>query len=295
MGRKSLFERIEDSLAQSIIFMGPMAVGKSLISSKLAEKLGYTYFSLDKCLQYITRLSKDPENDDEVSFRFQFADYLDTFYRMYSEYDKVLFNNSIFQNFNILNSKKYEIPEEISMMVEQAYNLRILQTAVRAILRESFKETVPLIIDANVLIGLNVDCTKFEDIYDETLIKNFGFTRESLNEYINEQIMSFGERILLLPGKDYEKVAASCINNSGNQIVLKCNVEDKIYQVTYAHLFPNSSTVKENDTVKKGQILGGTGTTGYSTGNHLHYQVSSDNKNVDGMSLIDFSDNVYEQ
>ena len=137
MGRKSLFERIEDSLAQSIIFMGPMAVGKSLISSKLAEKLGYTYFSLDKCLQYITRLSKDPENDDEVSFRFQFADYLDTFYRMYSEYDKVLFNNSIFQNFNILNSKKYEIPEEISMMVEQAYNLRILQTAVRAILRES--------------------------------------------------------------------------------------------------------------------------------------------------------------
>jgi len=225
MGRKSLFERIEDSLAQSIIFMGPMAVGKSLISSKLAEKLGYTYFSLDKCLQYITRLSKDPENDDEVSFRFQFADYLDTFYRMYSEYDKVLFNNSIFQNFNILNSKKYEIPEEISMMVEQAYNLRILQTAVRAILRESFKETVPLIIDANVLIGLNVDCTKFEDIYDETLIKNFGFTRESLNEYINEQIMSFGERILLLPGKDYEKVAASCINNSGNQIVLK-NLEN---------------------------------------------------------------------
>jgi len=225
MGRKSLFERIEDSLAQSIIFMGPMAVGKSLISSKLAKKLGYTYFSLDKCLQYITRLSKDPENDDEVSFRFQFADYLDTFYRMYSEYDKVLFNNSIFQNFNILNSKKYEIPEEISMMVEQAYNLRILQTAVRAILRESFKETVPLIIDANVLIGLNVDCTKFEDIYDETLIKNFGFTRESLNEYINEQIMSFGERILLLPGKDYEKVAASCINNSGNQIVLK-NLEN---------------------------------------------------------------------
>ncbi len=93
----------------------------------------------------------------------------------------------------------------------------------------------------------------------------------------------------------YSENVTDISGGGGNQIVLKCNVEDKIYQVTYAHLFPNSSTVKENDTVKKGQILGGTGTTGYSTGNHLHYQVSSDNKNVDGMSLIDFSDNVYEQ
>lgn len=74
----------------------------------------------------------------------------------------------------------------------------------------------------------------------------------------------------------------------GNQIVLKCNVEDKTYQIIYAHLFPNSSRVKVGDIVTKGQVLGGVGTTGYSTGNHLHYQVQLDNKNIDGMSLIDF-------
>ena len=88
----------------------------------------------------------------------------------------------------------------------------------------------------------------------------------------------------------YSENVTDTSGGGGNQIILKCNIEDKTYQVTYAHLFPNSSKVKAGDTVTKGQVLGGVGTTGYSTGNHLHYQVKADNKNVDGMSLIDFSD-----
>ena len=43
---------------------------------------------------------------------------------------------------------------------------------------------------------------------------------------------------------------------------------------------------RKNSRVK----LAGVGTTGYSTGPHLHYQVMYDGNNVDGMSLIDFSD-----
>ena len=37
------------------------------------------------------------------------------------------------------------------------------------------------------------------------------------------------------------------------------------------------------------QHLAGIGTTGYSTGPHLHFQVKRDGNNVDGMSLIDFT------
>lgn len=36
------------------------------------------------------------------------------------------------------------------------------------------------------------------------------------------------------------------------------------------------------------QKIATVGTTGYSTGNHLHFQVSLDSKKIDGMSLIDF-------
>ena len=75
----------------------------------------------------------------------------------------------------------------------------------------------------------------------------------------------------------------------GNQIKIRCEVDDVTYHVIYAHLYPNSSKVKNGDPVKHWQQIAEVGTTGYSTGNHLHYQVERDNTKVDGMSLIDFT------
>lgn len=75
----------------------------------------------------------------------------------------------------------------------------------------------------------------------------------------------------------------------GNYIKISCEVDDLKYIVFYGHLFPNSSKVSIGDSVYKGQEIASVGTTGYSTGNHLHYQVSLDGKVLDGMSLIDFN------
>lgn len=78
--------------------------------------------------------------------------------------------------------------------------------------------------------------------------------------------------------------------SGGNQIKISCDVSDLTYHVLYAHLFPNSSKVQVGDSVSKGQVIAGVGTTGYSTGNHLHYEVWLDGKTIDGMSLVDFKD-----
>lgn len=43
----------------------------------------------------------------------------------------------------------------------------------------------------------------------------------------------------------------------------------------YAHMLPNSRRVSENDTVSQGQQIGQVGTTGNSSGNHLHFEVWS--------------------
>lgn len=75
----------------------------------------------------------------------------------------------------------------------------------------------------------------------------------------------------------------------GNIIKINCEVNELTYTVLYGHLYPNSSQVAVGDTVTKGQVIASVGTTGYSTGNHLHYQVSLNNEVVDGMSLIDFT------
>ena len=54
----------------------------------------------------------------------------------------------------------------------------------------------------------------------------------------------------------------------------------------------DTAKVKVGDSVTAGQEIAGVGTTGYSTGPHLHYQVMFNGENVDGMSLIDFSDKL---
>ena len=80
-------------------------------------------------------------------------------------------------------------------------------------------------------------------------------------------------------------------NSVGNTITIKCD-EDyaETYYVIFAHLYPNSAKVKEGDIVNHWTQVASVGTTGYSTGNHLHYQVEDENRKlVDGMQLIDFT------
>ncbi len=74
----------------------------------------------------------------------------------------------------------------------------------------------------------------------------------------------------------------------GNYIEVKCDMNKGKYKVLYGHLYPGSSKVKRGQSVSKGEILAGVGTTGRSTGNHLHYEVSYKGKVIDGMSFVSF-------
>lgn len=77
----------------------------------------------------------------------------------------------------------------------------------------------------------------------------------------------------------------------GNSIVIKCDEDyPDTYYVTYGHLYPKSSKVKVGDKVNHWTKIASVGTTGYSTGNHLHYQVNDKDWNLlDGMQFIDFT------
>ena len=59
-------------------------------------------------------------------------------------------------------------------------------------------------------------------------------------------------------------------NSSGNSISVKCDYTNDI--VYYGHLYPSSAStkLKVNSKIKKGQFVAKVGTTGRSTGNHLH-------------------------
>lgn len=62
----------------------------------------------------------------------------------------------------------------------------------------------------------------------------------------------------------------------GNLIVIK---HDEEFETWYGHL--QDFSVKEGEKVSKGQVIGHVGTTGYSTGPHLHYEVRKNGEKVD--------------
>ena len=81
------------------------------------------------------------------------------------------------------------------------------------------------------------------------------------------------------------------IAGGGNTIDISCNILGINYIVTYAHLFPYSNLVYKEYKVIVGQQLAEVGTTGYSTGPQLHFQVSINGKNVVGLCFLNFVKN----
>ena len=68
----------------------------------------------------------------------------------------------------------------------------------------------------------------------------------------------------------------------GNCVKIKHN---STYETVYAHLKNFAKGIKEGKKVKQGQIIGYVGSTGMSTGPHLHYEVIVNGKKVNSQRL----------
>lgn len=57
------------------------------------------------------------------------------------------------------------------------------------------------------------------------------------------------------------------------------------FKTRYAHLYKYAKSIKKGRLVKQGEIIGYVGTSGRSTGPHLHYEVQHKNRTVNPMTL----------
>lgn len=74
---------------------------------------------------------------------------------------------------------------------------------------------------------------------------------------------------------------ASYEKNWGNLIIIK---HDNGYETLYAHL--SKFNCKKNQTVKRGEVIGYSGSTGLVTGPHLHYSIKHNNEYVNPIDFI---------
>ena len=75
---------------------------------------------------------------------------------------------------------------------------------------------------------------------------------------------------------------AQWCGGGGNCVKIKHN---SVYQTVYAHLSKFGRGIRKGVRVKQGQIIGYVGSTGLSTGPHLHYEVIENGKKINSQKL----------
>ena len=63
------------------------------------------------------------------------------------------------------------------------------------------------------------------------------------------------------------------VSYGGNQVYMICSVNDKVYGITYSHLYLNSVSVSPGDVVFAGDYIARVGSSGNSTGAHCHIEM----------------------
>ena len=86
---------------------------------------------------------------------------------------------------------------------------------------------------------------------------------------------------IMASGSGVVKKAGWC-GGGGNCVVIKHN---STYQTIYAHMSKFAKSIRAGVRVKQGQIIGYVGSTGKSTGPHLHYEVLINGKRVNSQTL----------
>ncbi len=86
---------------------------------------------------------------------------------------------------------------------------------------------------------------------------------------------------IMASGDGVIKKAGWC-GGGGNCVVIKHN---STYQTVYAHMSKFASGIRSGVRVKQGQTIGYVGSTGKSTGPHLHYEVIVNGKKINSQKL----------
>lgn len=114
-------------------------------------------------------------------------------------------------------------------------------------------------------------------------------------ERANTPVMSIGTGVVTRVSFTQSENIGIEGGGRGNFIEIEYVFNEETFTAIYMHLYPNSALVSEGDTVTNFQEIATVGTTGNSTGNHLHIELRNANREgVDLFELTNFQSNKEE-
>ena len=199
---------------------------------------------------------------DEINFNIsELYNKKSEIYQTYSE------NQTALAEINIENSKNQESFDKISLEYNEVTNM-IDEIAIKE--------------QEEAVLGDNAILTMSQHSFLDALwpVPDFGvnwitsYWGDGRNHKGIDIAAYYGEEVV---ASESGYVVSSYFDNSwGKNVLISHN---DIYDTRYAHL--SSYIVSPNDYVEKGQVIGYIGSTGNSTGNHLHFEVYFNSQRVD--------------
>lgn len=145
--------------------------------------------------------------------------------------------------------------------------------------------------DSSIVVVTNGFSAPFDEDINYVITSEFG-TR---NDPIDKSKIAFhsgmdlatscGTNIIATADGIVEKVGYSD-TGLGNHVYIKHNSDIGIVYSAYGHMLDDSIIVEENQPIIKGQIIGKVGSTGKSTGCHLHFMLMKEKVTFEKNYLI---------
>jgi murein DD-endopeptidase MepM/ murein hydrolase activator NlpD len=292
---------------------------KKLSNIYSGRKLSLVYKKLNDNSNTVVNLIYPINNTSSIEIRSIENDYLvkENILQLYKK--EVVVRNVIKNN---LYSSAIDVGVEPNIIVEFAriYGFEVdFQRDIRKgdwfeILYEKFEDDNNKVRDTGKIIyasmfvnGEEINLYNFKDnkIEEYYNIKGKSITKSLMKTPINGARLSssFGMRkhpILgynkMHKGTDFAAPSGTPIMASGSGTVTRARwcggggncvkiKHNSTYETIYAHMKTFAKGIKEGRKVKQGQIIGYVGSTGMSTGPHLHYEVLVNGKKVNSQKL----------
>jgi len=316
---ESIINNISIPQTEKKIFLNTVTKNKNINILKLNQKI---FFKIDKknnlkIIKFIIEVDKKKNisferNHDEKSYTSKIIekDLIKTITFKEGVIKNSLYNTAL--NIGIKPNTIIEFARLYGFQVD--FQRDIWKNDAFQIIYEEFKSQDGSTIETGNIIYANLNV-------QNTDLKLYKFEYENKIDYFDENGKSIKKTLMKTPingarlsssfgkrkhpilgftkmhtGTDFAAPKGTPIMASGDGIVIKSSwcggggncvkiKHNSTYQTVYAHMSKFGRGIKKGVRVKQGQIIGYVGSTGLSTGPHLHYEVIENGKKINSQKL----------